>query len=59
MSRWTVVEKHESGGSVAMKLMTAGISGDMGLTDYCYTIEDEHGHRKKVIASDSYELAGC
>jgi hypothetical protein len=56
MSQWTVVEKHETSDSIALKFITAGISGDMGLTDYCYTIEDESGRRKLVIASDPHEL---
>ena len=39
-----------------MALMTAGISNDVGMTDYVYTIEDENGRRKTIVARDKYEL---
>ena len=39
-----------------MHFMTVGISKDLGMTDYSYTVEDEHGNRKTVIARDKYDL---
>jgi len=39
--------------------MTAGISNDLGMDDYSYTIEDELGNRKNVIAHDKRELGNA
>jgi hypothetical protein len=59
MARWTVIERHPTAGSTAMHVMTVGISSDLGLDDYTYTIEDERGNRKTVIAHDRHELGSA
>ena len=51
MSKWTGIAKHETIGSIAMSFVTVGI---LGPDEYCYTIEDEAGNGKNVIASDNY-----